>query len=118
MSTVLAPDLGTPTQLTAGEPLMSAKEMHRRIRRLAMELSRLSYEAHKGRIKAQLIQIARQGGDVPLALAEMELGALRQNAVGILEKSRAAASSRDAQRQSTRDARAPARKRAATTKGE
>ena len=78
----------------------------------------MAYVAQKTQIKSDLLQVAKQGGDVPLALAEMELGALQQNAAGILEMSRALTSTLNAQRQSTRDARAPARKRAATTKGE
>jgi len=102
----------------AAAPLLSPKQLHKRIRRLAMELSRMAYVAHKTQIKADLLQVAKQGGDVPLALAEMEMAALRQNAMGSLEKSRAAISKRDAHRSSTRDARAPARKRAAPTKGE
>lgn len=106
------------TQQAAGEPLMSAKELHRRMNRVASQLSRAAYIEHQRLIKAELMQIARQGGDVPLALAEMELGALQPKAAGILEMSRALTSTLNAQRQSTRDARAPARKRAATTKGE
>jgi len=80
------------TPETEAPPLMSPKQLHKRIRRLAMELSRVSYEAHKRQVKADLLQVAKQGGDVPLALAEMELGALQQIAAGIVGKPRSAPS--------------------------
>ena len=77
-TTSAAPTQGLPVRSVATAAVMPAKQLNRRIRKLAMELVQPEYRKQKLRMRVELLRVAKERGDVSSVLVDMEREALRQ----------------------------------------